>query len=81
MPLTLNGSHKIDVDTAWDNFCEGIDIMSATTEEDSSKDTTIAPKCSDIYISTKTKIAYLSTPINLSEVFWKIPVMPYHAQQ
>jgi hypothetical protein len=81
MPLTLNGLQKLDVDTAWDNFCEGIDIMSVTPKEDSSKDTTIAPKCTDIYISTKTKIAYLNSPINLSEIFWKIPVMPYHTQQ
>lgn len=35
------------------------------------------PKCSDIYISTKTKIAYLNTPINLSEVFWSIPIIEY----
>jgi hypothetical protein len=35
------------------------------------------PKASDIYISTKTKIAYLNTPIELKELFWKIPVIPY----
>jgi len=73
--------HKIDVDTAWDNFCEGIDITPVAPMPDSNEDTTIAPKCTDIYISTKTKIGYLNTPINLSEVFWKIPVMPYHSQK
>jgi TATA-box binding protein (TBP) (component of TFIID and TFIIIB) len=36
-----------------------------------------APKASNIYISTKTKIAYLSMPIELREIFWKIPVIPY----
>jgi len=36
-----------------------------------------APKSSNIYISTKTKIAYLNTPINLKEVFWSIPTIPY----
>jgi len=36
-----------------------------------------APKASSIYISTKTKIAYLSMPIELREIFWKIPVIPY----
>ena len=36
-----------------------------------------APKPSNIYISTKTKIAYLNTPINLKEIFWQIPVIPY----
>jgi TATA-box binding protein (TBP) (component of TFIID and TFIIIB) len=36
------------------------------------------PECSDIYISTKTKIAYLSEEIKLNEVFWKLPIIPYH---
>ena len=35
------------------------------------------PKCSDIYISTKTKIAYLNNAINLNDIFWKIPVLKY----
>ena len=35
------------------------------------------PKCSDIYISTQTKIAYLNSPIKLYEVFWKLNVMEY----
>ena len=36
-----------------------------------------SPKCSDIYISTKTKIAYLNQHIDLKKVFWSIPVLPY----
>lgn len=36
------------------------------------------PKPSDIYISTKTKIAYLNTPIELKNLFWAIPVIPYY---
>ena len=36
-----------------------------------------APKSSDIYISTKTKIAYLDSPIDLKEIFWKVPIIPY----
>ena len=39
--------------------------------------TSEAPKASNIYISTKTKIAYLNTPVDLKDVFWNIPVMPY----
>ena len=38
------------------------------------------PKCSDIYISTKTKISYFNKPILLNDVFWKIPIMPYHTE-
>jgi hypothetical protein len=35
------------------------------------------PKASSIYISTKTKIAYLNIHIELREIFWCVPVIPY----
>ena len=35
------------------------------------------PKATEIYISTKTKIAYLNTPIDLRELFWQVPIIPY----
>jgi hypothetical protein len=35
------------------------------------------PKASNIYISTKTKIAYLNKEINLKKMFWDIPIIPY----
>ena len=35
------------------------------------------PIASNIYISTKTKIAYLNHEIDLKEVFWLIPIIPY----
>ncbi len=35
------------------------------------------PKCSDIYISTKTEIAHLSSSIDYLNVFWKIPLISY----
>lgn len=38
------------------------------------------PTCSPIYISTKTKILFLNTPIDIKKVFWEIPIMPYASQ-
>jgi hypothetical protein len=35
------------------------------------------PESSKIYISTKTKIAYLNRPIDLKNIFWKIDIIPY----
>lgn len=35
------------------------------------------PKASEIYISTKSKIAYLNREIDLKEIFWNIPIVPY----
>jgi hypothetical protein len=37
----------------------------------------LAPIATPIYISTKTKIAYLNSRINLEEVFWKIKLVDY----
>ena len=50
------------------------EFLSANLSADLNSD---APKATNIYISTKTKIAYLNRPIDLKEVFWKIPVIPY----
>ena len=36
------------------------------------------PKSCDIYISTKTKIAYLNQCIELNKIFWEIPIIPYY---
>jgi hypothetical protein len=35
------------------------------------------PLCSNIYISTKTKISYLNEPIDIKKVFWNIPISEY----
>jgi hypothetical protein len=40
--------------------------------------TSEAPKSTNIYISTKTKIAYLNTPISLAKIFWDVPVINYY---
>jgi hypothetical protein len=50
------------------------EFMSANLSADLTSD---APKSSNIYISTKTKIAYLDTPIDLKEIFWQVPIIPY----
>ena len=42
-----------------------------------SRDSTGTPKCSDIYISTTTKIAHLDREIDIKKVFWEIPVIRY----
>lgn len=39
------------------------------------------PEPSDIYISTKSKIAYLNKTVDLQTVFWKIPVILYTTQK
>jgi TATA-box binding protein (TBP) (component of TFIID and TFIIIB) len=61
---------------------EVTEILQQTTEEFISANLSAdmnseAPKSTNIYISTKTKIAYLNTPIDLKLLFWQVPVIPY----
>ena len=37
----------------------------------------VAPKATNIYISTKTKIAYLNTMVDLKKIFWQVPIISY----
>ena len=37
----------------------------------------LPPKCDDLYISTKTKVLYFNQPIDIQNVFWKIPIIEY----
>ena len=39
------------------------------------------PKPTNIYISTKSKIAYLNQTIDLKKIFWDVPVIPYTTAQ
>ena len=66
-----------DIDDAWENFLEDGNIEKDIGEINRERISDI-PKGSEIYISTKTKIAYLSKNIDLANVFWKISVDPYH---
>ncbi len=69
-----DGSSDIDINEI-DQFKENDEeTVSADLSFDFNAET---PKSSNIYISTKTKIAYLNKPIDLKYVFWKIPIIPY----
>ena len=69
----------IPVDDAWENFNkQGHPNIPQEKEKKNSK---FSPKCSDIYISTKTKIAYLNSPIDLMKIFWTIPVLLYQERR
>jgi hypothetical protein len=46
-------------------------------KDDTTDNKSIINKVSDIYISTKTIIAYLNITIDLYDIFWKIPIIPY----
>ncbi len=81
--ININGSnlnksidHVLNIDNENETDVENVNI-------NTSHDTTHItkpdekPKCTNIYISTKTKISYLNMPIDIKKVFWSIPISPY----
>ena len=80
----------LNVDDEWENFMSCVnddddeEADNLETDVDENTNTISAdilnetcPKASEIYISTKTNISYLNRPIDLKQVFWQIPIMPY----
>jgi len=81
-----------NLDFEWENFTgddDEFNITDSLLETDKSLkeilvDTIIPeniPKASEIYISTKTIIAFLTSKIILDEVFWKLPLINYEDMQ
>jgi len=74
-----NGTYDDDDDTFDENdritdIADDDEFIAADISSEFSGE---APKPTDIYISTRTKIAYLNNTIDLKDIFWKIPVMNY----
>jgi len=81
-------SMSLTIDDEWENFLspdyddgevenDNNSVVGENEEIISEMGLTEAPKASDIYISTKSKIAYLNTEICLKDVFWKIKIISY----
>jgi len=80
-----------NIDDDWESFLQ--DGYNSDTNNDSEflndnekknnlknemNDVNNIPKCSNIYISTKTKISYLNKEtIDIKGIFWKIPIISY----
>jgi hypothetical protein len=69
----LSDDEEIDFDDILNKNAE--EVLSADISMDIDSE---APKATNIYISTKTKIAYLNTIISLKDIFWNIPIIPYY---
>lgn len=67
----ITGSNKNNEDE------DGYDNTSGNKIITGPDNTNVINKVSDIYISTKTIIAYLNVEIDLYSIFWKIPIIPY----
>lgn len=70
--LAIDNIDDIDFTQTDDNNSDSIELEKSHENEEGE-----VPKCSDIYISTKTEIAHLSCSIDYLDVFWKIPLISY----
>ena len=70
-----------DLEQEWMNFTEYNDsAVVKNTNASIDAMPSITPECSDIYISTKTKICYLNTPLDIFKIYWQLPILDYHVQ-
>ena len=76
----------MDVDKEWQMFLENEDVsfvedppMNETANNDmlTQDESEQVPVCQELSISTKTKVLYLNSPIEIEDVFWNIPIVPY----
>ncbi len=73
----------MELEEQWQQFMhEGeLDIDSShMTNETSTIETCQAPECTNLKISTKSKIIYLNSTFNLHELFWKLKVIDYDSE-
>ena len=67
----------LDIDEAWESFCNG-SYDPSPIRKAPPVHALGAPRASDLYVSTKTKLSYLNSQIDLATVFWGIDIVPYH---
>ena len=73
----------MSIDEEWSNFLDNNEDINITKLENkiNNKDSSFIPKCSDIYISTKTKIIYLNIDsLDIYNIFWKVNIEDYDKQ-
>ena len=72
----------MSIDEEWSNFLDNSeDLNISKSESRYYNDSSLIPKCSDIYISTKTKIIYLNKELlDIYSIFWKINIEDYDKQ-
>ena len=67
------------IDDEWDRYCnddENDNVFDNVSSIDKEQSLTV-PICQDLYISTTTKVLYLNNPIDIDNIFWKLPITNY----
>ena len=67
----LSGDFEEYINEKNDNIKSENNITENIIDNETSK----IPRCEDLYISTKTKVLFLNTSIDINDIFWKIPII------
>lgn len=67
------------LDLDWDSFNLHDDFSNIESRIDT-RNTQQIPQSSDITISTQTLISFFNQSFPLKELFWKLPIIPYHSE-
>jgi hypothetical protein len=74
----------MNVDEEWENYSSSphppgeIELKPQVINKSAKMNDDIdIPKCEELYISTQTKVLFLDKPIDIFDIFWKIPIVPY----
>lgn len=74
------------VDEEWQMFLKDENISftengseddNVQEEDENQSQTDEVPECEELSISTKTKVLYLNKSIDIENIFWNIPIIPY----
>lgn len=68
-----------NADDAWEDFLDGDGEDESINLNNNYRENNVSPICTPIYVSTKTKIAYLNQEIPLEKMFWKINILESYA--
>ena len=69
----------MDLEDEWANFLTNTPC--SDPEHINLLATDLIPESTELYISTNTIISYLNREFDITELFWKLNVIPYYAQQ
>lgn len=64
------------IDDEWNNYLINDEFEDISKKTEETNETSV-PVCDELYISTKTKVLFLNQEVNIRDVFWRIPIVPY----
>jgi hypothetical protein len=76
----------MNVDDEWEMFLEDPNAFADDKQEYNLNEEGINKSvdkaiCDDLNISTNTKVVYLNNEVDIYNVFWKLPIIPYHSKE